>query len=537
MSPARVCPKHGKQFPCGPCRKESAQKTAQVGASIPFELVVPSTAILEETKNDLLSPETKQKIKDSLATAPHEVPEKRNHLAVLKSLPHPVVPSADPAAPYGRDQNDQVIKPERADQKIAAGLSTRPDLKAGACPHKSNPLYCLHCGTANNRAAPIANNLQSPARQREIRERTSCKHGNLSFNCIWCEPIPEDKAVTTLRRQFGIESERDLKLEALKHLRNRKFVFFPEVLGISRGQLIGMLELDAGTRTINEQKTEIKDRSEIEQQITALERIPRQIEKRKRLIVLSEELIESWFVHVMKIQVKRGERNPEDIPDQKLREAWKYKERKRIERCESKIVELRKSLSHLDDLKRRATAWGSNQNDFETKSIPVQVPTKFWQRFVPPRNDNRKPGPSFNIYDYIALLNEYDLLKDVSRRLREFPEIDEWRYFENEVVFQAIEWGLYRPTKQAVEKYPELMRYEHDPEQDDQEEHQLIIKTGGAEIGGSIYGNGGRKLKSFDKHRPFGSGPGVPGEYGGAPQDNWYGGLDSGDLGDRPGDE
>ncbi len=162
------------------------------------------------------------------------------------------------------------------------------------------------------------------------------------------------------------------------------------------------------------------------------------------------------------------------------------------------------------------------------------------------KNEDEDSVPTHTIDGYAAFLDQYDLLKEVSRRLRQFPVLDEWRYFENEIVLQAIGFRLVRPMKQAFAEYPQLTKYLNgapidDPEQDDPE-NKLILKTGGAQIGSGIYGSnqrGASRTKTFEKYdrnyRRENDRPG--GEYGGERPDNFYGDVDSGDLSERPGDE
>jgi len=88
-------------------------------------------------------------------------------------------------------------------------------------------------------------------------------------------------------------------------------------------------------------------------------------------------------------------------------------------------------------------------------------------------------------------------------------------------VRQAISWKLVRANKAAIEKYPDLRGTwtEEDYVQDDTE-NALILKTGGAEIGASIYNfgknaSGSTRLSgNFDNTVAYGNkdGRGVPGE-------------------------
>jgi hypothetical protein len=169
----------------------------------------------------------------------------------------------------------------------------------------------------------------------------------------------------------------------------------------------------------------------------------------------------------------------------------------------------------------------------ETVSLPEKVIVIFRDKFELSKR-YLEDRPDDSVENYFAMLTEYSLLKDESRRFRNFPAVDRWRYFENEIIFQAIRWGLVRPTNETIKKYPVLDRSDSGrPEHDDSDlENQLIIKTGGAEIGASIYGAGttwnGKKrgLSSFDNpviHRGSDSGAGIP-------SGDFYG-IDSGDFG------
>lgn len=85
-----------------------------------------------------------------------------------KSLSFAARPSADPEAPFGRDENDKVLVPMRPDQAIATELRERPDLAPGKCRHKNDPSNCLLCGTKPILPRKTDAN-QSPSRQRELR--------------------------------------------------------------------------------------------------------------------------------------------------------------------------------------------------------------------------------------------------------------------------------------------------------------------------------------------------------------------------------
>src|SRR5882762_346281 len=562
----RHCPKHRKPLPCPHCAL--AAKPAQAPAvavmeaepapvtpavKVPITVLPPHKADAKPVPRSAISPDIRKKIEESLASKPNVISDQRTTVliadtsegtktvkttdnidaavddaaekvvrtttkksadalltttvkkqpAYLKSVSHPVVLSSDPEAPYGRDENNRPIVPGRSDQELATDLSNKTFLKAGSCPHKSNPTYCLLCGTTNFKTAPA-------------------------------EPVDlEDQ----LRRMF--EADRKpipLLVGAPERI---KFNYLPEILGITRGQLIGLLELTTGIEPQAIKKEVLKPRSAIDSQIAELKRAAARITELKQLVAESEKLIKSWSAATMKRQ-----RQPEDILDKPTREKFKREERKNIEQYEGEKRELQKLLRETDieQLKQRVANWGSSPEHFEVVSTTENAPVKFRDKFMfHEPNKEEDSIPTHTIDGYITFLDQYDLLKDVSRRLRQFRELDEWRYFENEIVLQAIGFGLYRPTKQAFIDYRELRKYVHgapidDPVQEDPE-NKLILKTGGAQIGGSIYSGGHRNghkrpLESFDKHSRPSGGPGEPG-HGGERPDNFYSGMDSGDLDER----
>src|SRR5207249_6823141 len=117
---------------------------------------------------------------------------------------------------------------------------------------------------------------------------------------------------------------------------------------------------------------------------------------------------------------------------------------------------------------------------------------------------------------YISLLStDYQMLAELSRS---HPSLRPWRWFENEIVLQAIGFGLIRPTHEEFNAYPKLGKYlkqdswtEDETEVDDSGLRGSILKTGGAEIGASIYNFGltrkseARASGSFDNAVDFGN--------------------------------
>jgi hypothetical protein len=496
---------------------EQAVVTQQVESSKGLETVSAREDGLPEIDDIAEQTDKARKQNTRLPAQPKKISTKQP--AYLKSVAHPVVQSADPEAPWGRDENNRPILLGRSDQALASDLLSKKFLGPGTCPHKHNPEYCIQCKT----------NYKTATEQTATDQ--TCRAG--------LELIEE-----ALRRKRVMKSP---------VIETDTFDYFPEILEITRRQLIGLFDLPVGVEPRAVERKILKSTLAIESRIAEIKQVPRQIEKRKQLIARSEECIRSWSAHIMKIQVKRGERAPGDIPDKRDREAWKRKEQTRISRCKQVIMDLRKRESHLDGLQQRLATWGERPEDHEIVALDEDVVVTFEDKFKLSKRyleehaeDRPKDSitnhfdifPEYNIINkYLAMLSEFDILKDESRRIHGYQEIDRWRYLENEIIFQAIRWGLVRPTEQTIKKYPWLDQSTSGrPEQYENDfEGILIIKTGGSAIGASIYSAGTtwdgrhRQLSTFD--RPVTNGN-KSDSGASAPPGEFYSEIDSGDFGE-----
>jgi hypothetical protein len=355
-----------------------------------------------------------------------------------------------------------------------------------------------------------------------------CKHGKHPEYCLWCERIttPESEAIIALQRQLGVETVRE-------STKTYQFDFFPEILGIARRQLIGLLEqpVDVEPRPIK--KKFLKSRSGIENQITEVIKIRARIKELKQLIAESEDTIHGLGKKVME---RRRANNPDDILDDPTRERFKREEKNKIADYEQEKRELKSRLRKLNRLKRRLANWGAHPEDYDVMTTTEDVVVTFEEKFELSKR-YLEDQPSDDIDHYLVVLSEHDLLKDLSRRFRNYPTLDQWRYLENEIIFQAIRWGLIRPTKDALIKYPRLRLGRTDePEEiaQDDTENALILKTGGAQIGASIYNFGyGRRSGSFDNTVAHGNKDTRGLTEGFTPPGEFFPEVDSGDFGER----
>jgi uncharacterized protein YbaR (Trm112 family) len=434
--------------------------------------------------------------------------------AYLKSVTHPVVPTSNPAAPFGYDDNDRPIG-------MPVGRPYVTPVQTGTVVHPVGPcscgrMMCKHCHPEN------------------IMKTTVLYAIDHDFDTVQVKSVSE----ASLRRMLGLGAFNPHRFSDDSY----RFISYPQLFSLTRTQLIELLDKTvtteptfSGEKVLKPTQPTINRIAEIEAQRDALEARYAEL---KRLIKESEDIINGLSVRIMKL------RRPEDILDKRTREKFKREETKKIEDYKAELKEIRKTPVRLQKLRDRLAQWGQSPDDYEVVQVEQQVPVLFRDRFRAPVdfNGDLPLGHDYGIDGYVQLVYKYDGAESIFKG---------WKKFENEIILQAIGWELIRPSTKLLKTHPSLGQYlpqrgryllpQSDTPEADETENALIIKTGGAAIGGGIYGNGvrgnqPRALESFDKYnlkRPAAHGIG---EYGGAPADNWFGG-DSGDMDERPGDE
>ncbi len=481
---------------------------------------------VEDAADAVIRPQWIKKTPDTLITS--TAPTKRAFPG-QKSEPFlALFNPSNPNAPYGYDEAGKAIVPPRTDTEIATELLEKSFLKHGDCPHKLDPAHCVLCGTKFFK--PLQNVVDTPEAmfQRVMQ----------MFGCIWGPP----------------------KID-----QGPPFNYYPEILGVNRGLLLQILEAPVDIEPQTELRKVVKPVATIQKQIEYLtksrEEATLRVEELKKLIDESEESIRSWGKKVMQIQYQKIGRPLDDMPDDNTRNGWIRQEKAKILKYQEEKLELQARLRghRLNELQERLTNWGKSEDDYE--HIQCAIPGRivyFKERFKFSGQVNDKSDAYTQLKErgntvtecYVSLLStQYEVLQGFSRRFKEWASIDAWRYFENAVLLTAMEWGWIKPTDKAVELYPE-MKYkapepDDDSEEDDKEMRAIIAKTGGLEIGASIYNFGfmpngrfrrGSGDRAFDNTVAYAPRPkGTPDGMGGA--DNWTGGMDSGDCGERGGDE
>jgi len=585
--PTKLCPKHNKPYPCGRCRIENAQKPAQAPAVDviepesapvtpavkvpPITVIPPHKADAKPVPRSAITPEVRKEIEESLASKPNVISDQRTTVLVadtsegtktvkakdnvdsavddaaekivrktgdkllassattkkqpayLKSVTQPIVPSSDPEAPYGRDENDRPIGVPVGKPYVKPVQTGTVELRPALC--NCNHQMCRYCHPENIKQTRVLADLMH------------------NYDRVEIKSVSEEE----LRRQFGLPEF----TVASKSTKTHEFIYYPALLELSRPRLIELLDTPVEMTTETEidltqpKQKILKSPAQIKTQFVELKSKRAQAET--RIAALNTSIKESRdIIEGLSVRVMKQRRNPEDILDKPTREQFKREENQKIEEYEKEKRDLQKQLRDSDSdvsaLQTRLDKWGENPDDFteqpvtREKEVPLFL---FSDKFIPP-DDFKGMLPSG--YEYgIPAYRQWVYLYDVDNQTNTNSRIwQSWKQFENEIVLQAVGWGLIIPSKKLLAAHPSLGRYlsgvpvdVEEPVQDDPE-NALILKTGGAEIGGSIHSGGHRNghqraLESFDKRKPSGRGSGESPEYGGDRPDNFYGGIDSGD--------
>jgi hypothetical protein len=451
-----------------------------------------------------------RKRKQNVAQRRSSAPPKREPTrqpAYLKSVAQPLVPSNNPLAPYGYDDNDRpigVIVPKPSYAPTNLPKSNQPPE-----PHKFS-----------------GNNIQ-------VGNLAPGGHdGGHGAGYQIVSVISESEA--TLRQLFGERIPADTIV--LKPSKNHhEFVDYLKLFHLTRTDIeellntqVDILRVEDVLDTTQPKQKVLKSfatmRGEINTTVARIVAANKRITEIVDLVKESESLIDSWSIHKMKLQVKRGERQPDDILDSATREKFKREEKQKIDQLEEERSNLRQQLKTdnrlLVGLQEHLKNWGLLEEDYDEvhPRVTREYPVHFRDKFVPPDCDGFK-GILPSGYDYgtDAFLQLVHIYSGVDSAFKG------WRRFENELVLQAIGFGLIQPSRALLEKHPTLTTYidrdaaamnaePEDIDPDDDMENALIFKTGGACIGSSIHSGGTRwdgtqrSLSSFNG--PIGRGAG-----------------------------
>jgi hypothetical protein len=440
----------------------------------PVRLMVAEELEGDEEGHSRRAPNANSK-EDPSANGPKRIPGTR-------SVALGVVPSADPEAPYGRDENDKPLVPMRLDQDIAVDLrERRPDLAPGACPHKNDPNNCILCGTKKIRPRQEPTN-QSLSSQRDLRHPATPEQ----LKSEHLDQMEENaRRIFKTPKPFVRNSRASAAFSSLFD-GNKSVVPPPQKLSLKFDCYRDLLKIERDTIAVLFDYIVDYIRPEKPAE-GAVEQLQAEIAKLDALILTRSA---AW----------QKRRRPADRLEKNDRVRLKRQETGLRNKKKAELSKARARLRHWQDTPPIPVTFGERYDithrsvSTETKFIPDILRTPAGQEpyyteplvFV-----DTYHGGEYSIEGYRKLLK---LGPDAIAQTSDGMTFPGWVEWENKVILQAIKIGLLTPNVDMLKKHPGLGVYRPVDriEIDGTAENSLIIKTGGAEISGNIRGAGYR---------------------------------------------
>ncbi len=397
----------------------------------------------------------------------------------LKSVAQPVVPSTDPAAPYGRDENYRPI-----------GV---PD----TTPANPNP-WSASQPTLPPIEAPVGPVVATSTR--ELRDRTTGKLLEQDADYL------QGRTLAQAATFFGVRPKRSQSVQKP----TRTIHSFRELLVMDRWEVASLFDAVVGVEWLPTGEKVLMDKSVAEKQAADLKQ---EIDELRASLVTRTA---QW----QKIH------RPEDKLEKNDRERLKREETKQLHAKEAEWRTLRSRLLHWEADPRNYVDSGKKEPVFITfyDEYPIT--------FINVKTDNGRwlehESAELGECGFVQFGNDYDLdgyMKvlqlgdDALQMMANGMTWDGWREWENLVITQAIELRLIEPDMELIKLYPGLGLFvpPYDPHEDSDDgvlENQLALKNGGTQYGGSIYGAGvrigkhrnyARRIGDFNKVMDFGN--------------------------------
>src|ERR1700674_377438 len=358
-------------------------------------------------------------------------------------MAHPVIPSTDPRAPYGRDENDEPFVPMRPDQVIAEDLLTKPYLAPGKCPHNNDPDNCLLCGTKD--VAVMPNSPERPdARWVQLKE---------ALDSVFKSNRPKRLRgmETAMRGRLESRTSQQSPQTETQDKTQIKITSYREVLLMYKQHVVALFDKVIGAE---ERVVDIKilmDKSALEDSISKL----------KENIKEVEEEIKTRSAAWQKIHRR------DDPLSKKDREWWKRDGKRRLKQLQTELKEKRQQFRNWETDDRNYTTVKKLQKvevmfgeKFNDSMIIAPVETKY----VP---DKKKFVGGVETHETTLLVKEeispgveYNLELYKSNTATASPG---WVAWENYVILGAIRYRLIKPGREAIRKHPWLRAYNLKP--------------------------------------------------------------------------
>jgi hypothetical protein len=369
-----------------------------------------------------------------------------------------VVPSADPSAPYGHDENGNPIRRMRTDREIHNSLLESRDLPYTPCHHQNDPAHCAICKgergepLPQKKTDPVAAPLPAPrddsdifsARDKilydrgiadlkerrrrllaawEVRRQKLTKERDDLLEAKWTQDPSDlsDKAV--LEADWKLSQEAGKATQAIAAIADRiaklSFISLRKELDISQTTIVEWLDRD-GILHDSWRETRFNTRP-VKREVKPAEKPAWEASRDDDLA--SPEQIQN---------LKRCSRNArKDYPswsDKRVRQ-YRYEIKKQI----------REVLALLKEQARKPKAPSAPEPQHEIVVEDV------------PGTGHEVTCFGEDIFDQESVIGYRDMI--ALRR----PQTHEFDGFENDVIRRACQIGVFKPSAEAVRRFPELM--------------------------------------------------------------------------------
>ena len=104
------------------------------------------------------------RVEDAQTPLPNDIGPDKKKGSRFHTPAFPIVPSGDPLAPLGRDDDGKPIKPMRTDREIHSAMLESYKPSYDPCPHKNDPAHCVIC--KGGRGEPLPQTKVDPVSAR-----------------------------------------------------------------------------------------------------------------------------------------------------------------------------------------------------------------------------------------------------------------------------------------------------------------------------------------------------------------------------------
>jgi hypothetical protein len=372
----------------------------------------------------------------------------------------PVVPSADPSAPYGLDKNGSPIRAMRTDREIHNSLLESRDLPYTPCHHHNDPAHCAIC--KGERGEPFPQTKVNPVAARpaplpaprddgdifsardkilydrriadlkerhrrllaawEVRRQKLTKERDELFEKKWTQDPSElnEEALSVADSKLSHEARKATRAIATiaDQIAKLSFVSLREALGISQTTIAEWLDREEIWHD-SWKETRFNTRP-VKREIKPAEQ-PAQETRREEFVATPEH------VQNLKRCSRKARTDNPTWSDKRVRQ-YRYEIKKQI----------REVLALLKEQAR--------------KPKPLIAPEPQYEIVVENIPDTEHEVTCFgeNVFDQKSVIGYRDMI--VFRR----PQTHEFDGFENDVIRRACQVGIFKPSAEAVRRFPEL---------------------------------------------------------------------------------